>query len=63
MLYEVTYYRGDKRLPDIDHEVSDSYLETLPTILLPNETAYARCLTDPSEDREIDKNGIRRVTR
>ena len=58
LTYDVTYYLGDKRLPDLDSNVSENYLAGIPRSLKAGETAYARCLNNPHEDRRIDKHGV-----
>lgn len=60
--YDVTYWIGDLRAPEMDSNVTETYLRTLPTSLLVGQTAYARCLNGGREnDREIDAYGVHRV--
>ncbi len=63
LTYDITYYdtRTDKRLPDLDKAVPDSYLATIPASLKPHEEAFATCLNNPHENRRIDRSGVHRA--
>lgn len=59
LLYDVTYFREGKLLPDLDTNVTASYLDALPRTLAEGETAHARCTNGPrSADRDIDAEGV-----
>jgi hypothetical protein len=63
LVYDVTYWRGETRLPEIDTNVSANYLETIAISLRPDESAYARCLNNPHEDRVVDRRGVHHTRR